>query len=348
MKYSIIILLLLSFYIIISCNKDNDDIQLKKEISITSFTADDSNLRYTSIRNLSVDQEGKKWYVARDGNQYVLYGFENEPIDSILKIPLGVSHVQGGGCYYCWSEITMFNFDSNNNLWISYDAYNHQGFTNWEKDELRVRRNGEWKRVDSKPNSFKKINRMVEERENDYWFSGPNGIGHYKDGQWTIFNKDNSAMKNNYITDILIDEEKTKWISSYGGLIQIKGEEMKVFTSENTSLLNDTISGLTLDTNDELLVYSANELLGIENADFSSKLSLPYYDSDFQIIVDNNHIMWMTGRFDEAMKGLLNYDGKVWEMVFNMGLDLAIRRAIVDKENRIWIPTSEGLIKVEY
>lgn len=83
---------------------------------------------------------------------------------------------------------------------------------------------------------------------------------------WAIFNKDNSKLPSNFISDIKIDIHNNVWVATpNAGLAKYDGNDWIVFDSSNSNLQSNNIHSIEIDTNSNIWLGSRQLYLLSEN-----------------------------------------------------------------------------------
>lgn len=167
----------------------------------------------------------------------------------------------------------------------------------------------------SKGLSSNRISSIVKEKNGFIWIGTDNGLNRYDGSQLKVFNKQNSLISSNSITDLLIDSKGRLWIATLdGGLNQYVQEKntFKVYKNnplDKNSLPSNHIEILFEDSKGNLWIGTENGLCLYNE---SSNTFLTYSHSEIDPHAISNDIV--TSIFEDS-KGI------IWVGTFGGGLN---------------------------
>jgi len=263
-------------------------------LELTVFDTTNSKIPSDIIKTLSIDAQDNIWFVTGDcfyGGDLVKYdGTSFQIFDStnsglrdrfVTCIAFDSSNVKWIGSRYSG----LYRFDDKQ--WTNYNPSNspipdkHINCIIIDRQKkmwlgtdkgLAIFDGKDWM-VFNKDNSLlpdNKVNSIAFDKFNSVWIATDQGILTCFQidiirknnplaktmSSYSIYNKGNSKLKDNYVSQILIDKYNTKWISYWGGVIKANDESWTVFTPDNSGLPPYCEYILTLD--DKNLWVSTN------------------------------------------------------------------------------------------
>ena len=181
------------------------------------------------------------------------------------------------------------------------------------------------------------------------------GLSMFNGSNWTHYNKDNSALTDNYITTIFIDSELNKWIGTfYGGLNKLDETNWGHFNTGNSELCNNFINTIY---SDQSTIWIGTDN-GISKKEDTNWTTYNKYNSDLpennitSIVASNTGELWFgmaNKNTDINDGGLAKFNGSEWSIYTSDNSDLPSNRvnSIFADNDIIWIGTDEGLLKIE-
>jgi len=159
-----------------------------------------------------------------------------------------------------------------------------------------------------------RINRMVKEKNGYVWIATNNGLNRFDGQEIKVYNKQNSAIGSNDISDIIIDSKNRIWIATLGGGLSYYNPHLDRFTNLKNNL---NISKSLLFNNVEAIIEDSKGFiwLGTEkglaclNPDKQQLVSFFSLFKDNQsqknsgitsIYEDKNHNLWI-GTFGNGL-----------------------------------------------
>ncbi len=259
------------------------------------YTTENSGLSKGSVFTLDIDNEKVVWIgyglyskgglTSYDGSVWKQYTKDNSPLtnDFITSISVDRDNIK-------WVGTTggLFSFDGK--MWKSY-AFADSAFMSL-------------------------VYSSIVDDDNVKWFFWGGGLYNYQgiacfDGNgWSVYNKDNSGLRGNYIASMAIDKVNRKWfaygLGKGGGISSFDGHQWVSYTVENSGLCYDTVLSLA---------------------------------------VDSNNILWCG-----TMNGISSFDGKTWKTYREVQISQhetvtfsEIHYIGVGQDNSKWFDTNRGL-----
>ena len=94
-----------------------------------------------------------------------------------------------------------------------------------------------------------RVSSIVKEKNGFVWIGTENGLNRYDGNKIKIYNKQNSALSSNDISDLLIDHKGRIWIATFGGGLNLYNPSNDKFvTYKNSSNNNKSIPSNELNT----------------------------------------------------------------------------------------------------
>ncbi len=92
---------------------------------------------------------------------------------------------------------------------------------------------------------MKQQSSIVADNSNNIWVGYYyNGIGKFKNGNWTMYDSTNSGLLSNRVYALAVDVSNNIWIGTKNGLQKFDGTTFQSFTTVNSGLINDEIISL--------------------------------------------------------------------------------------------------------
>lgn len=182
--------------------------------------------------------------------------------------------------------------------------------------------------------------------------------------QWLTYSTDNSALPNNQINAVAIDNKDTKWIGTADGLVSIQDNALTVFNTHNSALPSAFIQALAVENNGTVWVGTDKGLAKFNGATWTvyNTTNSPLTSNGIKCVVhDPKHQTTWIGTEEELIKvnntGQFEYiveakviqsmavddNGALWMGVFN---DFAFIGLIKKFDNGKW--TSYRLDQLGY
>ncbi|MEW6195046.1 MAG: two-component regulator propeller domain-containing protein [Bacteroidota bacterium] len=162
---------------------------------------------------------------------------------------------------------------------------------------------------------------------------------------WVTYNKDNSPLTSNYVTQIIYDNNNAVWIGTKDkGVVKFQGNTWQIFNSSNSIVPSSSINAMVLDNNNNVWVGFGSGLVAFTNSgiiDYSTRLPSK---NVFSLHVDKTGNLWVG-----TEKGISKFDGISWTNYNTSNSGLGGNYVISissDANNKLWIGTSSFGISV--
>src|SRR5690554_5708830 len=304
-------------------------------------------LRYGSVKSVTIDQEGNLWLgtshgvAIYDGDNWILYDNHNSPIqeyniNNIYNTSDGRSWIassyyglflfndgnielidvsdpdSGLACMHIWSV----NADDPSSVWIGngYNILNNGtgGLTGFDSEEWT---NYSYYDIDNYV-----VNEIVFRDETIFLATG-NDVHHggvvYNDGSgWVTLNYTNSNLEHLYAGCIAVDSQNNIWIGrpdvAYARVAYYDGTIWTHYNNMISGLMSNEIYAVEVDPlTDELWVGTKTGLYRFDgsNWDIFHPGNTPAFQSGeiWNLYFDDNNILWVG-----TLVGLVSYDGQQW------------------------------------
>jgi len=169
-------------------------------------------------------------------------------------------------------------------------------------------------------------------------------ISMFAQGDWTIYNTDNSGLPYDDVYSTTSDQQGGIWVGTAYGLGYFDGENWMTFRTDNSGLPDNSIRALLLDKNGHLWIGTF--LGGLVKYDGTNWTVYNISNSGLEdnfiriLVMDNEDILWIG-----TSGGLHSFDGSNWE-IYNMNNSNLISNNIaslaIDSENTLWAGTING------
>jgi ligand-binding sensor domain-containing protein len=192
------------------------------------------------------------------------------------------------------------------------------------------------------------ITAITPDSQGGLWVGTKNGLAHYVQGQWLMFNTGNSGLPYNWVNVLLSDSQGGLWVGTYNGLAHYYAQgQWQVFNTDNSglpfndvsALLSDSQGGLWVGTNFSGLAHYVQGQWQVFNANNSGLPS----DGVSALLADSQGGLWVGTVFG----GLAHYAQGQWQ-VFNQdnsGLpDNNVNALLADSQGGLWVGTGNGLV----
>lgn len=308
------------------------------------------------ISDFVIDDKGVVWICSTDGfgkienDEYTIipgiYGSRNQcmAIDNNKGIWIGID---GRGLYqYNGSTFTNYNTEnsclpSNFIKAISFDAENNM----WLASGGLVRFSPTSCKIYNPPQSSQGLLTLKCDNNDTIWCGTFSGKLLCFDGvKFTSIELSNSPLKDNYITDILIDDDNTTWIGTQKNLVKKSDTQfLSIFDRASSAIAKDNARAVwvAFRAGDTCLL----KMKTIGTVIFDS-LNSPFNTNKItinRIVVDNNNTLWIASNH-----GLYKYYGLSFANYNTSNSNIPSNNLftiILDKENNLWGGSAKGLFK---
>lgn len=192
----------------------------------------------------------------------------------------------------------------------------------------------------------------IDANENKWIGSKIGGLIRFDGVNWTVYNKKNSKIPDNYAWSVAIDRDGNKWIGTkQGGLAKFDGSNWTIYNTSNSELPDNDVCSLMIDKGGIKWIGTLNGLAKFDGKKWTiyrkENSGLPV-NAIWALAPDNRGNVWI-GTYGG---GLVKFNGANW-MVFNdsnSGLPGNEIRSIAveNATNTTWIGTTNaGLAKFD-
>ena len=263
-------------------------------LHLTVFDTANSKIPSNIIKTLAIDAQDNIWFVTGDcfyggvlvkynGNSFQVFDSTNSGIRDrfVTCVAFDSNNVKWIGTRYTG----LYRFDDKH--WTNYNPSNsllpdkHINCIIIDRDQmiwmgtdkgLAIFDGKDWM-IFNKENSLlpdNTVNSIAFDKFNSVWIATDQGILTCFQidiirknnpltktmSSYSIYNKGNSKLGDNYVSQIVIDKNNTKWISYWGGVIKANDESWTAFTPDNSGL--PAYCEYTLTPDDKILWVASN------------------------------------------------------------------------------------------
>jgi ligand-binding sensor domain-containing protein len=178
--------------------------------------------------------------------------------------------------------------------------------------------------------------------------SSKNGLIKFDNNIWTLYNKDNSPIKGNYIHGIVVDKKNKIWFAFSNpqqGLACFDGKEFTVFTTKNSKLPTNDITSITLDKHNNKWIGTYRGMVKFDDINwttfpkFNEKLNYPVIRA---IDIDENEKAWVAT--NSGLASLYKDDLQIFtESNSELYSDVVMTVKIIDK-NKVYAGYNGGIV----
>lgn len=171
------------------------------------FTSSNSGIRTNPIYDVILDEDNNPWF----GSIFYLYKKEGDHWKS-WQTP--------GNQGESNNRISRMKFDEEGRLWLAGDASRYWILAQLQEDEIQ-------------PipgiSSFGNAGNDLEVDSGAVWMASHNGLFRYKDGEFVVFNTDNSSVPGNVFQGVRKDGAGRLWVACSGYLLKYDGRHFEPF-----------------------------------------------------------------------------------------------------------------------
>ena len=292
------------------------------------ISKDNSGLVDDDLLSISVDTNGNKWIGT---SKFGLVKLNNGKFENLNKEN---SEIKG-------DYISPLFTDSKGNVWVSFSKP-EDGIAKFDGKEWT-----QFTAIDLKTSEVSVIT-IAEDTNGDIYFGGGNGVFKFDGESW---NKIELPEGNFIVRTMDINSNGDIAIGHNSGLLIKKGDEWQNLNKENSELRLGTVRAVKFTEDHKLIVgygggFGDGGFSIIENEKWThyNKTNSKVPDHMVRDIeIGKNGVIWMaTNNGLIIMKGeeimpVLFRDGMFKNVIFDIEID----------ENKIWIATNFGLIRME-
>lgn len=168
------------------------------------------------------------------------------------------------------------------------------------------------------------------------------------DTSWIHFNKSNSPLPENYISDVEFDDSGNAWLAVWGGgLVKLSKDRKhwKTYDSHNSGLENEFITQMAFDQNGILWLGTDGDLTRFDGKQWNL-IHLPATENIIlSVAVDPQNNIWI-GTYDQ---GLYRYDGRQLQKIWGgrKSMESGVNDIAFDQNGNVWIATRIGILKYD-
>lgn len=190
------------------------------------------------------------------------------------------------------------------------------------------------------------IDGIVQDRDGFLWLATQEGLARFDGIQFVVYDRSNSIIPKNTITDVEIDAGGIVWVGTEeGGLVRFTGDRPAVLTSDH-GLAENYITEVTATPDGSLWVGTISQGVSVfKDGRFTNYTTADGLGSNEinVIYVDRESTVWV-GTHD----GIYQWDGDSFTAPeFNTELpDVNVLSILEDDRGALWVGTSKGLARV--
>jgi len=232
------------------------------------------------------------------------------------------------------NNIYSISYDSNNNIWMATS----EGLVKFNKYVANL----------YSPDNYNKVLLKVEVDSNEIVWCGTytGALLSFNGSVFNYYDLSNSPLRDNYITDILVDNNNIKWIGT-------KRNVVKKTDAQFLSEFNRSLSAFVCDNYGSMwFAFSSGDSCLIKigpnsHLVFNSSNSpfVPNKPIVTKMIIDTNNTLWIASK-----NGLFSYDGIKFLNYNTSNSSIPsneVLQIVCDKDNNIWGGTGNGLFKFD-
>lgn len=286
-----------------------------------TFNTQNSLLGGAAVRDIAIDNANNKWMATNaglfrfDGLTWTRFGTPNGATEDILSVAAHGTTIWAGA-----QEKGLFRFDGT-----------------------------KWTNVTAPALPSNTIRSLAIDAAQTVWIATNKGIASYNGTNFTPYNKSNSGIPSDDITQIVVDKQGVKWLTTASeGIISFDGNAWKTYTTKNSSLKSDKIKSLTTDTQGATWAGYDGGLAKISGGNVTifstTESTIPSNDLRY-VGQDPAGNVWV-GTFD---KGASRFDGTKWTTYNQSNSTITsnyIQSFATDKDGNYWFGTNNGASKL--
>lgn len=162
-------------------------------------------------------------------------------------------------------------------------------------------------------------------------------------GQMQHYNTQNSALPDNHINCIFVDDQYNKWIGTSYGLLRYNGSNFSLFTPENSSMIRSEVYDISQDNSGNIWVASKDYVMkynGLSWTNIGGQGTPLMYKTLSSLAFTANGTLWIGSPTLIANSGLYRWDGANWATYSisnsNIGGN-AINDLGIDAQGKLWV-----------
>lgn len=167
--------------------------------------------------------------------------------------------------------------------------------------------------------------------------------GQITDTAWQNFNTANSALPDNFVSDIEVTDGGTVWVSTWGGgLVKIDDGKWMVYHTGNSGLPSNLINHMNLDQSGILWLATDGDITRFDGTNWKV-IRLPAKENiALTIETDPQGSVWV-GTYDQ---GLYKYDGRKLSKMWGgyKSMEYGVNDILFDRSGSAWLATRIGIL----
>lgn len=167
--------------------------------------------------------------------------------------------------------------------------------------------------------------------------------GQITDTAWQNFNTGNSALPDNFVSDIEVEDDGTVWVATWGGgLVKIDNGQWTIYNAENSGLPSNLINHMNFDQNGVLWLATDGDITRFDGVNWKV-IRLPAKENiALTIETDPSGRVWV-GTYDQ---GLYMYDGRKLQKMWGgyKSMDYGVNDILFDRDGTAWLATRIGIL----
>jgi len=253
-----------------------------------------------------------------------------------------------------WQTIDITSGLSNNTIWCSLvDHENNLWFGTG--NGINIFRNGKieiWDTQSHPELPDNKISALFQDSKNRIWIGGKDGVSVYEKGKVVALQHINKEAKNLFNVRNFTEHQGSIYFASQNGFHVLTNDgkltSFELSPSKPTvySVERDITGSIWMGTEEGIYIFKNGKIEHLQYADFSGSNYVLF-------IVSQNNSMWVGTnnglfRFGNIEKGLKKISVEQFGISEGLvSLETNINSAYIDRDEKLWFGSSEGLIKFD-
>jgi hypothetical protein len=182
------------------------------------------------------------------------------------------------------------------------------------------------------------------------------GAAKYDGFNWKVFNKSNSGLPADIVTNVAIGRDGTAWFGMLNdGVVKYDGTAWTIYNSRNSGLTSNIIEFIVIDSTgtkwigtrfDGLFSFDDIKWIKHTNGDFFASI----YESAWAFAIDRQQYNWV-GTAGRQGYRLAKFKDASWiafdSTVIGFRFDIAYHGIAIDKNNVKWLAGRNGFVKYD-